>query len=63
MGFDNQEFSKFTNPKLSTVNLPVEKMAYCAGELLVKTISDPYGDVDQQIFDLEIIHRNTTRIK
>jgi len=61
IGFDNQEFSKFTNPKLSTVNLPVEDMAYNAGEMLVKKIVNPYSSIDIDTFDLSIIHRGTTK--
>jgi len=61
MGFDNQEFSKFTIPKLSTVHLPVEKMAKRATQILVQSILDPLSPVTQEVFDLEIIHRSTTK--
>lgn len=61
IGFDNQEFSKFTNPKLSTVNLPVEDMAYSAGKMLVNKIFDPYSPIESDMFNLRIIHRETTK--
>ncbi|MBP2659170.1 MAG: transcriptional regulator, LacI family [Firmicutes bacterium] len=60
-GFDNQSFSNFTIPKLSTVNLPVEEMAYSAMELLVQENLDPNNLVRHKKFELEMIHRGTTK--
>lgn len=60
-GFDNQSFSQFTIPKLSTVNLPVEEMAFCAMSLLVQENLDPSNPVKHKSFDLDIIYRGTTK--
>ncbi|SFL34640.1 LacI family DNA-binding transcriptional regulator [Pelosinus propionicus] len=60
-GFDNQSFSNFTIPKLSTVNLPVEEMASGAMELLVQKILDPNNLVRYKNFELKMIHRGTTK--
>ena len=60
-GFDNHSFSKFTIPKLSTVNLPVEEMAFCAMGLLVQENLDPSNLVKHKSFDLDLIYRGTTK--
>jgi DNA-binding LacI/PurR family transcriptional regulator len=60
-GFDNQIYSNFTIPKLSTVNLPVEEMSFYAMQLLVQRTLDPNYSEKYKNFDLDIIYRGSTR--
>jgi len=60
-GFDNQVYSSFTIPKLSTVNVPVEKMAFQAMKFLVQESMDPLNTEKNMMFGLDIIHRGTTK--
>lgn len=60
IGFDNLEISKFTVPKLSTVDIPVEEMAYESARLLVKQILEPGNKAESMTFPLTLVHRQTT---
>ena len=60
-GFDNQIYSNYTIPKLSTVNLPVEDMAFHAMRLLVQESMDPLNADKHKMFPMDIINRGTTR--
>ncbi len=43
LGFDNLEFTQFVQPKLSTVNQPLEDMGYWAVKRLFSQIKNPYS--------------------
>jgi LacI family transcriptional regulator len=60
-GFDNQVFSNFTIPKLSTVNLPVEEMAYYATMLLVERCTHIPASVGSRTFEMQLLHRDSTK--
>ena len=64
IGYDNIEFSKFSNPELTTINQPVEKLAKKAVELLMnklkrksKKISKVVGETI--IIEPDLIIRNS----
>ncbi|SFU32972.1 LacI family DNA-binding transcriptional regulator [Alicyclobacillus macrosporangiidus] len=61
IGFDNQEFTQFTVPSLSTVDLPVETMAAQAADMLLQKILHPSQELMSIEHPLRIVHRDTTR--
>lgn len=60
MGFDNLSVSRYTIPKLSTVDVPVRRMAYEAARMLVHQIVNAGSPQQAVTFDMTLIHRETT---
>lgn len=58
--FDNIEFAEYCNPRLTTVNVPIELMSVKAVELLVAQMEN-LECKSGAAFDLELIVRETTR--
>jgi DNA-binding LacI/PurR family transcriptional regulator len=62
MGFDDIPWAKYSDPPLTTVQLPAESIAQSACTLLLNLIND--GDMDKQhqiILDTELIIRKSCR--
>lgn len=60
--FDNIEFAEYCNPRLTTVNVPIEAMSIKAVELLVAQM-ESLECKSGAAFELELIVRETTRSK
>ena len=61
--FDNIEFSKYFNPRLTTVNVPIEQMSIRAVELLVAQLEGKEEVPHNNGFELELMLRETTTVK
>lgn len=59
--FDNIEFSRYCNPRLTTVNVPIEAMSVKAVELLLAQMESGQPSGSGTAFDLELIVRESTR--
>lgn len=59
--FDNIEFSKYCNPRLTTVNVPIEAMSVKAVELLMSQMESMESGDGETGFELELIARETTK--
>ena len=60
MGFDNTTVSRFRAYALTTVAHPISKMIDATVEILERIIADPSVRV-RQVFDMEIVVRNSVR--
>ena len=60
MGFGDAEVSRFTIPKLSTMNLPVQAMAQRAAQFLLQQILGRSKTPQRETFPIRIVHRETT---
>lgn len=56
-GFDNIEFSEFTNPALTTVNIPRKAIGHMAVEALLKTDDKPGREI---VIEPELVLRDST---
>lgn len=61
IGFDNKSGPQFTIPKLSTVEIPIGAMARQASQILVDQILNPNATRESTTFDVQLVHRETTR--
>lgn len=59
--FDNIEFSRYCNPRLTTVNVPIEAMSIKAVELLVDQMEGQKYSGSGTGFELELIVRESAR--
>lgn len=59
IGVDDYEFSKFTNPPLTTVRHPQEKMGLDAGKMIIDMINKQ--PVQSKIYEPEMIKRDSVR--
>jgi len=62
IGFDDIPWAKYSDPPLTTVQLPAEELAQSAGNLLLELIQDGEQDIQQQIIlDTELIIRKSCK--
>lgn len=61
IGFDNDEVSQFTEPRLSTVNLPKEKQGELSADMLLRLMADPGSEQYSVQLQPEIILRESFR--
>lgn len=59
--FDNIQFAKYCNPKLTTVHVPIESMSIKAVELLVSQMEKKELSGGEDVFDLELVVRESTK--
>lgn len=60
-GFDNSPAGRYSNPPLTTVNLPSGKQGELAAEMLLKTIDEPDTETYAITLDTEILFRESVR--
>lgn len=60
-GFDNSPAGQYSNPPLTTVNLPSGKQGELAAEMLLKTIDEPDTETYSITLDTEILFRKSVR--
>ncbi|GAA3628637.1 LacI family DNA-binding transcriptional regulator [Kineosporia mesophila] len=60
IGFDDVTASAFTDPPLTTVRQPVERLGALAAELLFEQVVSGGGPADDQILDTELVIRSST---
>jgi LacI family transcriptional regulator len=61
VGFNNMEYMRFTTPRLSSVQIPLEEIGREAAEQLVKHLNDPCIPAAQIILDCRYIERGSLR--
>ncbi|PWJ51962.1 LacI family DNA-binding transcriptional regulator [Faecalicatena contorta] len=59
--FDNIEFSRYCNPRLTTISVPIENMSIKAVELLISQMENKEYSCKDNGFDLELIVRESTK--
>lgn len=59
IGHDNETVTRFTNPRISTVHLPVEDMGKSCVKLLTDMMKHKTGSKTDKMFDTHIITRDT----
>jgi DNA-binding LacI/PurR family transcriptional regulator len=60
IGFDDVTAAAFTDPPLTTVRQPVEKLGALAAELLFEQVVSGAGPADDLILDTELVIRGST---
>ncbi|MCF0241276.1 MAG: LacI family DNA-binding transcriptional regulator [Treponema sp.] len=58
-GFDNQELSEYTYPKLTTVQIPLVEIGMKSAELIIKKINGEKLENDEYEVDCSLIKRET----
>ena len=62
IGYDNIEFGKFSEPELTTINQPTEKLAQEAVKLLTEKFDKKYNEVERKIIiEPNLVLRNSIR--
>lgn len=59
IGFDDYNWATITNPPLSTIKQPAEKLGETAARLIVERIENPEGSYQKYIFPADIILRKS----
>lgn len=59
IGFDNRISCRYSTPSLSSIEQPMEKMAKKAMSLLLERINDPDKPIENVVFDVELIERES----
>lgn len=66
-GYDNRELSSYYKPPLTTVNLPLHDVGYCASEVLIRMMTDDVNMEDNEnIFEInceKLIRKSVKYIK
>jgi LacI family transcriptional regulator len=60
-GFDNVTFASYTYPTLSTINYPIQDMGKMAAMAVLKRVYNKGDFVIQNVFEPQIVERNSTR--
>jgi len=60
---DNIPVSQSTQPPLTTINIPLEEIGKLATRNLIKKIADPHFELPRQIVPVNLIVRESSRIK
>ncbi len=60
IGFDDVTAAAFTDPPLTTVRQPVERLGSLAAELLFEQVVSGSGPADNRILDTELVIRAST---
>ncbi len=60
IGFDNRDFSFFYKPKLTTIDLPLNKMGECSADILLKLIHSKKVERENIRLKCKIIRREST---
>lgn len=55
IGFDNRQECRFTRPRLTTVDIPLEKMGEKAGQILLRLISGQISDEKKVVLPCEFL--------
>ncbi|HWA34986.1 MAG TPA: LacI family DNA-binding transcriptional regulator, partial [Cyclobacteriaceae bacterium] len=63
MGFNNEVFSKFVEPALSTVDLNAHDLGAAATEILLEQINDPGKEPQKKIIKSKLIVRASTQLQ
>lgn len=63
VGNGNPHYSCYSNPPLSVVNIPMEKMARSCYDLLIKEMDAMDDEVERIYFDTELLARRSTERK
>jgi LacI family transcriptional regulator len=58
LGYDNMNISSYTTPPLTTINVPVQKMAISAARKLINLCYGAALEVDYN-FEVELIERQS----
>lgn len=61
VGFNNQPISRYINPKLTTIKIPIQEMGIKATKMLIKIINDSSYEGEEIIIPTKIISRQTHR--
>lgn len=59
IGFDNRQECRFTRPRLTTVDIPLEKMGEKAGQILLRLISGQISDEKKVVLPCEFLERDS----
>ena len=59
IGFDNRQECRFTRPRLTTVDIPLEKMGEKAGQILLDLISGKTPEDRKVILPCEFLEKNS----
>jgi len=59
IGFDNRQECRFTRPRLTTVDIPLEKMGEKAGQVLLDLISGKTPENRKVILPCEFLEKNS----
>ena len=57
IGFDNRQECRFTRPRLTTVDIPLEKMGEKAGQILLRLLSGHISDEKKGVAPCEFLER------
>lgn len=60
IGNGNPHYSRYSNPPLSVINIPMEEMARSCYDLLMKEMDAMDGEVERIYFDTELLARRST---
>ena len=61
IGFDDYDWTEITNPALSTIKQPTEKMGKIAVSLLLSRIADPSKPIEEIMLDGQLILRSSCK--
>lgn len=61
MGFDNREFSRFSKPALTTMDLPLTEMGEKAAEILIKLINEEKIEFKDISLECALIKRDSVK--
>jgi DNA-binding LacI/PurR family transcriptional regulator len=61
LGFENLDISEHSNPKLSTISLPLEQMGKTAAKMLIDSINQKEVKKETILLDTIILQRETTQ--
>jgi LacI family transcriptional regulator len=59
VGFDNIEFSRFSYPKLTTINYPMDLIGEAAANRILCDVYQETEKSEQQLFDPQLITRDS----
>ncbi len=59
IGFDDYDWTEITNPALSTIKQPADKMGEIAASLLLSRIADPDKPIEEIVLDGRLVLRNS----
>ena len=63
IGFDDVPLSEFFQPRLSTIHLPIQKLAQAAGNLLIQLINGEVPENRQVLLDTHLVIRESCGAK
>ena len=61
IGFDNRDFTRYVNPSLTTLNLPLKKIGLKAGDLVMKLLKNKEVEKKSYFLKCDLITRGSTQ--